>query len=289
MKGLHELNHAARLLLVLLAALLPGDWAHAATPEITTKISRLMEASGINHSMKQVLPGLLSGFDEAQQAQPIPVNVRAALRDAATQGFQNAPMLEKVRAKMTGMLNDKQIDDTLSWLTTPLGRRITELENAASEPAAAPKIQAYTEELQKRPAPAPRMRLIQELNQAMGAQEMTNNFTEAMVLATALGVNAAQPQQQQVPADKLQKEVKANMPELYKQTEQMLTTTLLYTYVPLSDKEIETYIQFAKSASGAAYSRSAVAGVSDALLEAIARFMTAIPKAIERTKGAVGA
>ena len=175
--------HSRRLAGRLLAALLPVSWAHAATSEITGKVSRLMEASGINHSVGQ----------------------------------------------------------------------------------------------------------IQELNRVTGGAEMVNNITEAIVLATALGINAAQPRQQQVPADTIRKQVKADLPQIHKQNEQLVTSMMLYTYRSLADKEIENYIQFANSASGTAYHKSAVAGVGEALLEAIARFMTVIPKAMERTRGAVGA
>lgn len=288
MKMLCELRAAGRILWCVLAMLLCGDWAHAASPEFTGKVSRLMEASGINHSVTQMLPSVLGTFDAVQQQQSLPAYIHAALRDAAMQGFQTAVMLEKVRARLA-TLNEKQIDDTLAWLGTPLGRRITGLENAASDAAAMPKLMAFMEELQKRPAPAPRLRLIQELIRATGGVDMANNVTEATAMATALGINAAQPRQQQAPAETIRKQVKASIPQMQKQTEQMMTSTMLYTYRPLSDKEIETYINFANSASGAAYHKGAVAGVSDALLEAIARFMTAIPKSMERTKGAVGA
>jgi hypothetical protein len=150
-----------RCVLVMLAMLLPGAWAcsaGAASADITARINRLMEASGINQSVKQVLPGLLSSLDDTQQP-PLQPQVRAAMRDAAVQGFHTAPMLEKVRARLAGGLTDKQN---------------------------------------------------------------------------------------------------------------------------------ESYIQFSRSASGTAFNKRAVAGVSDALLDAIGRFMTAIPKAMERTKGSVG-
>lgn len=287
MKPLPLWGSAARVLLILSATLLSG-WVHGASVNGVAKINRLMEASGINHSVKQVLPGMLGSFDEAQQQEPVPMHVRAAMRDAATQGFQTGPMLEKVRAKLSA-LSDKQIDDTLSWLDTPLGRRITELENAANDADSMPKIQAYAAELEKRPAPAARMRLIRELNRVTGAQEMMNNIMEAVLLATALGVNAAQPKAQQSPPEALRKQIKSSMPELQKQTAQFVNATLLYTYRSLADKELESYIEFSRSASGAAYNKSATAGMSDALLEAIGRFMTAIPKAMERTKGVVGA
>jgi hypothetical protein len=261
---------------------------HAASADVTGKISQLMEASGINHGLRQVLPSILSGFDGDGSRQPIPVNIRAGLRDAAIQGFQMVPMQEKVRAKMSSALSEKQIDDVLVWLDAPLGRRITALENAANDPAAAPKMQAYAAEVQRNPARDSRIQLIRELNRASGAEDMMNTITEATALASTLGINAAQPVQRQIPAERIRKLIKDNMPRIHKQTAQFAMLAFLYTYRELSDQEVETYLKFAKSASGVAYHKSSATGFTDALLEAVARFMEAIPNAIKRSKGSVG-
>ncbi len=284
MKRLRGWFALLRALPLVLAMLLCVAAAHAASPH-AARIDRLMEASGINHSIGQVLPGILGGLDETRQ--PMPAQVRAALRDAAMQSFRSAPMLETFRARL-GTLSAAQVDDALRWLDTPLGRRITALENAAAEPGAAAKIEAYVQSLQTKPAPAGRVRLIEDLNRATGAQDVMNDIMEAILLGSALGVNAAQPRERQVPAEALRKQIKSGMPEVQRQTEQFVMSSMLYTYRPLADSDIETYIRFARSPSGAAYQRIGTAGLRDALLAAVARFMNAIPKAMERSKGAVG-
>lgn len=276
---------------IALGAMLTGLTAGgvgAATVDNDARIDRLMEASGLNQSVKQILPGVLSSLDGNQQQPALPPPVRAAMRNAAAQSFQAAPMLEKVRARLAGELTAGQISDTQAWLDTPLGRRITDLENASNEPEAMVKMQAYAEELAKRPAPTSRLRLIRDLILATGAQEMMNQITEAVIMATALGFNAAQPKQQQMPTELLRQQIKSGMPEIQKQTEQFAMSMMLYTYRSLSDTEVDSYIRFSRSASGAAFNKSVVLGMSEALLDAIARFMTAIPGAMERSKGALG-
>ncbi len=279
---------ALRVSRLLIAAWLSLMCAHAAAADTSAKITRLMEVSGINFALKQILPGMLGGFDAAQQQQPLPANARAALRDAAIQSFQAAPMQDKLRAKLAGTLNEKQIDDTLVWLDTPLGRRITEMENTTNDPANTPKMLAYAEDLQKRPATGARVKQIQDLNRALHMSETMATITEATLLATALGFNAAQPRQMQAPQERIQKQIKANMPEIKKASEQHLILALLFTYRALTDAELDSYIKFAKSPSGEAYHKSTLAGMNEAMLEAIGRYMIAIPKAVERSKGAVG-
>ena len=267
---------------------LAGHISHAASgPEAAGKVDRLLDASGMAHTVRQILPGMLEGINSPQPG--VPANVRGALSDAATQAFQPGPMMEKVRARMGSALNDRQIGDTLGWLDSPLGSRITAAENEASEPAALGRIEAYAKELERRPPAKQRANLIGELNRATGSGELTASMLEAGVLASALGVNAAQPAQQRVPGDVLQKQVKASLPHLRQQAGQMVTLGLHYSYRAFTDKEIESYLNFLKSPSGVAYSKAAVSAFRDAMLDAMGRFMQAIPKALDRHKGMTGA
>lgn len=251
------------------------------------KVSRLIDLSGIGHVATQVLPGMLIGIDDPQPG--VPAGIRSALRDAATQAFQADTMIERIRIRLGSALTGGQLDDALSWLDTPLGRRITSLENAASEPAAMAEMRAYAQELQQRPAPKHRADLISELNAATGASELTASIMEASVLATAFGFNAAQSVQQQVPADLLRQRVKSSLPQLRERLDQTVTLSLFYAYRSLSDQELAVYLNFLKSSSGAAYSKGAVEAFREAMLEAIGRFMLAIPKAMVKHKGTKGA
>jgi hypothetical protein len=53
----------------------------------------------------------------------------------------------------------------------------------------------------------------------------------------------------------------------------------------LPDRELESYLKFLKSPSGAAYSHSGTEAFREAMLEAIGRFMLEIPKALAKHKG----
>ena len=274
--------------IVLIGWSLSGHVSHAASgPAADAKVGRLLEVSGMAHTVRQVLPGMLEGINAPQPG--VPANVRGALRDAATQAFQPGPMMEKVRASMGSALNDRQIGETLSWLDSPLGGRITAAENEAAEPAALGRMEAYARELERQPPSKQRANLIGELNRATGSGELTASMLEAAVLASALGVNAALPAQQRVPGDVLQKQVKAGLPQLRKQAEQMVTLGLHYAYRAFSDKDIESYLNFLKSPGGVAYSKAAVAAFRQAMLDAMGRFMQAIPKALDQHKGMIGA
>lgn len=284
----HNAFPRAAAAIALIGWSLGGPVSHAASgPGAADRVGRLLDASGMAHTVRQVLPGMLEGINTPQPG--VPASVRGALSDAATQAFQPGPMIEKVRARMGTALNDRQIGDTLAWLDGALGRRITAAENEAAEPAALGRMEAYSKELERQPPVKRRAGLIGELNRVTGSGELTASILEAAVLASALGVNAAQPAQQRVPGDVLHKKVKASLPQLRQQSEQMVTLGLHYSYRAFSEKEIESYLNFLKTPSGAAYSKAAVAAFSDAMLDAMGRFMQAIPKALDKNKGMTGA
>jgi hypothetical protein len=272
----------------LLAGLFGTSISYAASsPETAAKIARLLDASGIAHTVRQLLPSMAMGIDDP--GQKIPANVRVALREAVGQAFQPNPMIERVRTSMGASLTTRQLDDTLAWLDSPLGRRITALENESADPAVLPKLRAYARELEKRPLPQRRVELIREMDAATGASEVNVLTTEAGILAVALGMNAAQPAQQQMPAETLRQRVKATMPQLRQQLTGLVALGMSYTYRSLSDQEVESYLKFLKSPSGMAYSKAAVAGMTEAVMEANGRFMQLIPKAIVKHKGTAGA
>ena len=267
----------------LLALFLANQFCHSASsPEAAAKVNRRVEVSGIAHTVRQLQPGMVSEINKPQQG--VPANVRGALREAATHAFQAGPMIEQMRARLGTVLSVAQLDDTLAWLDSPLGRRITAAENEGAEPAAFAKMQAYARELERRPPPKRRVNLIDELNRATGSSEIAATIMEGAILASALGANAAQPVQQQVPGEVLRQQIKASLPQLRQQSDQMVALSMFYVYRSMSDQEIESYLKFLKSPSGAAYAKGAVEAFRETMLDAFGRFMVAMPKALAKHK-----
>lgn len=276
---------AMQILLAALWSALPA--VHAASPkESDAKLNRLIDVSGIRHSAQQVLPSMLASIDAPQPR--ITAQVRAGMRDAAAQAFQPDPIIERMRTRLSANLSARQIDDTLAWLDGDLGRRITTMENETSDPGSYASIQAYGRDLQQRPPSKQRSALIRDLDRATGSSDLAASILEGTALATALGVNASNPASQQLQGEALRKQVKAGLAQTRKEMDQMVMISLFYTYRTLSDQELESYLKFLSSPSGAAYCKSANAAMNDAILDAIGRFMVALPKSLQKSKGAVG-
>ena len=276
---------AVRILALALLVALSGI-SRAQPADTAARIDRLLDAAGIAHSIRQILPNMLSGINAEQQG--LPPSLHAAIVEAATQAFQPAPMLDTTRSRLSANLGGKELDDTLAWLDSPLGRRITALENTAAEPAAVDAMGTYVKELEQRPPAKSRVGLIVELNALTGAAEMTATIIEGIALATVLGINAALPAEKRPPLEALRKQLAVAMPNTREQAAQMVTIYGLYAYRALSDEDLAAYVRFVKSPSGAAYAKAALVAFNDSMLEALGRFMQALPKAIDKHKGALG-
>jgi len=257
----------------------------AAAAAAVASIDRLLEASGTRHSLAQLPATIVSAMDAPQPGVDMPYDMRVALKDAATQAFQAEHMIGVVRSRMASDLSERQIADVMTWLVAPLGKRITDLEKESSDPSAMQGIENYARELQKRPPAPARVALAQELDAATGSTEIAAALMESIALATALGLNAAQPRQSQLPAEILQLDIKKAMPQFRQQAEGIVLVSVLYTYRSLSDTELTQYVRFMQTPSGAAYARSGAAATREALTQATGRFMLAIPKAMERSRG----
>ena len=248
-------------------------------------IDRLMDASGMRHALLQIPATIALSMDAPQPGVEMPQYVRVALKDAATQAFRAEQIIAAVRSRLARDLSEREIADVLAWLDTPLGKRISHLEMKASDPSAMSRIENYERELQRRPPPKSRRVLVQDLNVAIRATETGLALMEAIAFASALGLNAAQPRQAQIPAELLRRKIREALPELQAQAEATVAASLFYTYRPLPDRELAAYLGFLQSESGFAYSRSSAEAIREALTHATGLFMAAIPKALQRAQG----
>jgi len=268
----------------LVAGLAAGAICHAAdSPGTAAKLDRLIQVSGIAYSVQQLPANIVTGFDD----QELSKDIQGALHEAAILAFRPEPIIAKVRKTMADALSARQLDETLVWFESPLGRRITDLENAAFDPAANDRILAYAKKLKERPAARHRTDLVTKIATATQSDELNAMLVETTYLATALGINAAQAPEDRMSVEAVRKRVKSVAPDLRKQSDQSLLLTMLYSYEPLSDKELESYLKFLKTRAGAVYSKSSTAGMREVLLEQMGNFMQAIPKAITNQKDRV--
>jgi hypothetical protein len=142
--------------------------------------------------------------------------------------------------------------------------------------------------MRKKPPSRERDAQISRLWAITGASELMSTMLETTLLATALGINAALPAQTRASNETVRKLVRSQLPQVLKETERNVRDSMHFSYRALSDRDLEAYLQYLESASGAAYTRHSLAALREGITEATARYMQAIPKALSQVGNATG-
>jgi hypothetical protein len=258
----------------------PGAAAH------DPRVDLLMERSGLLHTLRQVRPGVLSGMREGQG--DLPMAVSRAMAQSAERAFQSERMIAEVRAHLAANLAADDVSAVLEWLDTPLGRHVTQLENAAATPEAQARLQAYAHALGEDPPTPERLSLCQRLDQVTHASELMGQLLEAAMLAGAAGANAAQPMERQVPPEVLRRMLQQQFGAQLGQVQQLVVLTQLFTYDALSDAELRQYLDFLQTPAGTRYLGESGAALRQSIIDALGRFMQYLPAAIRASEGVIG-
>ncbi len=229
-------------------------------------IETLMIKSGLNKQLEQVAPMVQEGMAQQNQAanrlSPEDLN---KLSGVSAKAFDAKALKEKVQKHLQANLSETDVQAALSWLRSPLGEKITKLEEDASTPAAYAEMQKMADKLAGN---AGRVELAKKLDRAVKATEtgvaLALNTQTAMIAALTSGV---EPEKR--PAMKeIEKQVLMNKEQVRSAVEQSTLLSFLYAYRGLSDAEIGKYIDFANSASGKKYHAATSEGVSAAVTDA---------------------
>ncbi|WP_319521701.1 DUF2059 domain-containing protein [uncultured Desulfosarcina sp.] len=227
--------------------------------------------SGLEEQIVQLPMVIQVGFDQVaatdDRLKAIPRIVIGEIRASIETVF--AP--ENIKRAILGECREKlSIDDlkkVLAWLDSPLGRKFTQLEEAASTPEKYTEMQQFAQTLQKSPPLPERLEIIGRLDDAVKATETSVEVAMNTQLAITIAIVASLPKEQQPAYDNLAAVVEQTRPQIEGAMRAQTIVSLLYTYRNVTETELDQYIEFASSPTGKNYHDAAVSGLKKALLE----------------------
>ena len=229
-------------------------------------VQTLMIKSGLNKQLEQLAPMVQTSISQQNQgANALSADELDMLSGMAAEAFDAKALKDKVQRHIQTNLPETDIRAALAWLNSPLGAKITKLEEDASTPAAYEEMQKLGSQLTGN---AGRVDLIRKLDNASKATEtavaVMLNTQMALIAALTSGV----PPEKRPTIENIEKEVLKNKGQIQSAVEQATLLTLLYTYRSLSNAEIGKYIDFARSASGKKYNTVTSEAVTAAVTNA---------------------
>ncbi len=230
-------------------------------------VDQLMQKSGLNKQIEQ--------FPVMIQADIIRSNQEAGNKMSAAdlnnlvrmvaESFNATTLKDTVSRHIREKLSENDMSAVLKWLTSPLGKKITKLEEEASGPEADKKIQEMSAEVKKNPD---RAALLSKLDNAVKATDVGVNITINLQVAFILAVTSGMPAEERPSVDDILREVSKGREQLQKTVRQETLEGFFYTYRSLSDAQIKEYIAFAESDPGKRYHAVSSEGLNTAMMQA---------------------
>ena len=264
------------------ALLILSAVASAESPE-KGLANELYVKSGLEEQIRQKPRVLQAVFDELfdkyNVSEQMPQGVYFKIRRLIAESYAE----ENFKKIIIKLIKDRMSRDEMlrgiAWLNSPLGQKCTYLQSVASTPAAMAAMQIYVKRLNEYPADPNRLKLIEALESATRATETAVEVVMNMQRALTTAVAASLPSSKQQQLQELQEEIEGIRSEIEAVIHQQIINGFLYTYRSLSDPELEEYIKFATSGTGAKYHAVVYAGIKKALVDGSTRFGKSVVKA----------
>jgi len=218
-------------------------------------VDQILELSGLRSQ--------LTGIARALGADYLPRPGQLGERDAAVvaqlvaRHFAPERLYAGIRDDFRRRVDGKQVDGMAAWFRSPIGRKVTVLEVAASAPEAAPKIAAFTDGLKSSPPPASRLELVQQLDWVTGTSQETTDLALAIAGSIARAAAAVAPGERRARAGLVDRRVEEMRGQTATVIGENVLAQMLYVYAPLSDDELRQYVAFLASPPGRGYGRAA--------------------------------
>lgn len=205
-------------------------------PERTAVIDTLLELSGARRQIAHLTDErqFQSLFDNAGS------NVHAQqLQRIFTTAFRPEAFYGPLRARLEQNLTPARTPILLQWLSSPLSRRVVDLEIKAASPDARSALDRFAKAVEQESPPQKRLNLIQRLDAALRSSEFRVEMAITLIrnVTQALGASA----------DPTLDRLRA---ELWRTARDGTLLHFLYTYRTLSDDELEEYVRFWESDNG---------------------------------------
>lgn len=248
-------------------------------------IDLLMDRSGVKHFLEslplQVGEGLMAAIAEDPEGTALLADSVEALRESANTVFAPEHLTPIIKQVLGHRINADQVSEIIEWLDSPLGAKLTELENAAASPEFPQQLEAYLATLPNNPPTTERLELLRELDQAANITESGIEVVLHMQLALVVAVVETLPEQQRPSVSELLQQLESERPSIEQMLKQISLYSLLYTYRDIGDADLRRYIQFLNSRTGKVYQSSVIEGLDLALIQAVRRWGNDVGKILQ--------
>ncbi|ERS10005.1 hypothetical protein Q673_14900 [Marinobacter sp. EN3] len=248
---------------VLVVAMLGVGSAQAA-PDAAS----VLEASPIDDIVEQYPAMLSQGIREGlKQRGQVPPMVADTVGYVVSSSFSADKIEQQIITDLQAQLTDEQLQAVSEWYQTPVARKISSAEIAASAPEAWPQIQASAPELNRKYKGAPKAEMFDRFDRAARATESAVDTTIAVQLGLATAMSALSSESMHY--EQLERRIENQRGMLRGVVGQQVYDSYLYTYDKISAQELALYLDFLESPAGKQFSQVVTSSIQQAIMEPV--------------------
>lgn len=222
--------------------------------------------------LERQIPQLAAQIEQQlrSESSAIPATLHGRMALAVRQAYGETRLKAEILADLRANWNPTLAAEALTWLRSPVGRQVIQMEERASTPEAERALEKFAVSLASTPPDPKRLAAVRRLDQATRTTDMSVEIMTTMARAIVRGAAAAQPG----PASMgdFDREIAAQQPAMRKAAETYTLTAFLYTYRDLSPQELAEYLAFFDSPGGKWYQQTVGSAFQGAVEKASERF-----------------
>ncbi len=227
--------------------------------------------SGLDRQVRQLPLLIQSSVAQALETDDrisgLPRQTKSAISGSVQEAFSPKRIKNTIIKEMKAAMTVKDLDKVIHWLDSPLGKKCTRLEEAASTPETLSNVKKFAARLKQAPPAANRLAILRRLDAAVKATETNVEIAMNTQLAVAFAVVKSLPREQQGSLKDIAAQMEKNRPQIEAVMKSQTLLFALYAYQDLTNAELERYLRFATSPAGMKYHGSTISGFKKALLD----------------------
>ena len=208
--------------------------------------------------------GIREGLKQNGQLPPMMANT---IGNIVSSGFNSVDIEQQIIKDLQAKLTDSQLQAVHDWYGTPVARKISSAEIAASEPSAWPKIQSSAMELNSRYKGTRKAEMFDRFDRAARATESAVDTTIAVQLGLATAMAAFSSDSANY--EQLRQRIESQRSMLRGVVGQQVYDSYLYTYQNIGGQEMDLYLEFLESSAGSAFSKVVTNSIQQAITEPV--------------------
>jgi hypothetical protein len=235
--------------LIVLAMLLLANSAQAASEHHAAMVLKYIQLSGLEDTIN-TLPEMLVSMSEQSRLTSEHPEIDRMVTETMVESFDSQKMLAELEHFLLVNTDEYYLIQILSWLETPLARKIVQEEKQSEQPANNADMMRYLAELQENPPAQERISLVQDLVATTRMADLATGIAMRLIRGMLESVNMILPDEKQLPEENIEAHLQQIRAMMRGALRQQMTLAAYYTYRNISNAELQEYITFYKGKTG---------------------------------------